>query len=522
MKFTSQLFNKSSSFKAAMESLAEEVEQKDEAAPAVEPTAEVAAEVAPVDAPVEESAAEEASVTEEPAAEEAAPVEQDSQEAAEPASEEVVSEDSIGESEAERVEAEQIELAGEEISAVSEEAQEVQEEVNEAADTAVAMEALACVLERSLQTGGLDQSAAALFMGQVQEKFKSMNYPQVGIPAMEDADSPSARVGVASQALATVKKFISDIVKALMEGLAKLAASAAQIFKLVSDQRRQVISRAEKLRTILSERGVRTEAILSPRLLAKIAVGADAPKDMLKQVKQAWDVVWYFSNPMAYSKLRDVYANATKMVDAADKAEGERADLTGFNAQYEAITKDWSKKLNGQESVFNTNYTELTSYAAPGNRVFVCRVPKNLASSRELFGTVQTTGQTSNNSTGSVTPVTVDQAKALLTFVESSMSDLFNSEANETTKSLEKYIKSFTAAVARLNTDAKVESGAAAKVTRLLGFVTTLTGTSVRLPMYAFARGYVSICSGTLDLVAMSIASDGAIKGTSGAVVVAK
>lgn len=426
------------------------------------------------------------------------------------------------ETESDRVDGELIDLAGDDIDRVSDEAEEVQGEVNEAADTAVAMESLANVLERSLQTGGLDSSAAALFMGQVQEKFQRMNYPQVGIPAMEDADSPSARVGVASQALATVSKFISDIFKALMDGLAKLGQATKQLFSLITDQRAQLISRSKKLQKILAARGTRHEDILSPRLLAKISIAGNAPKDMLKQLKSTWEVVSYFNSQSSYTKLHDIYLTATKLIDAADKNPEQRADLVVFNDKYASLASDWAKKMSPTQGTENASYVELTSYVAPGNRLFVCRVPKTLAASRELAGMITTTQATTGNSTGAVTPVTVAQGKALLLFVESTLQDLLGNKSNETIRALEKDIKTFSAAVSRLNTQAKVASGSVTKVTRLLSYITTLTSTSVRLPMYPFARGYIGVCSGVLDLVAMSIASSGTPNGTKGTMVVAK
>lgn len=117
------------------------------------------------------------------------------------------------------------------------------------------------ILQSSLQRGGLDASGAMLLRQNLKMSLESLDLPadSILLPALEDAETPSSRMGMVNDAWEAIKKFLARIKQAIVNGYKKFTEWLSKIWTHLTDAYTRLLKRAEKLKGMLKGAEMATE-----------------------------------------------------------------------------------------------------------------------------------------------------------------------------------------------------------------------------------------------------------------------
>lgn len=382
------------------------------------------------------------------------------------------------------------------------------------------------IVQASMQTGGMDPIASMLVRKHVSVALESLDQPldTIMLPALEDAETPSAKIGMAGDAIDAIKKFLARIAKAAADGFVKFGEWIATIWTRLTDANKSIKARAEKLRTMIKG-ATMADAVTSGSVikgLASINESNGFPKDPLKDIQKSYELMKFVADATNYKPLVDTVEllQVQSRSNISAEALAVKADeiLSKMNARFVKEFND-SGLLFKNDDGGDMNASTIAA-ALPGLRVVTCVVPQNLkALTSTGSAALKIPSIMYSPKTESVPALTAQEADKLCAMVIDACEWNISNNANRS-KSLVEFNATMKKSVDKLNELAKAEAEIAIKqgakeglnegVLRFIANASLkLFNATPRLPGYTISRVIPGMSSAALDFVAASIRTKG-------------
>lgn len=284
--------------------------------------------------------------------------------------------DDTGEAEAEVVETEM-----EAVDAIVEQTEDVGEDVEKLEAATEALEECAALVGAAAQRGGLDYFAASSVRSHLRTVTKSLKVDELMIPALEDMESPSAKVDAAMNTKDQIIAFIKRIMATIRSGFERLGQWIVETYQRLTNAFSAVEARATKLAekveaASMKEGKIESAAVATGMIFSQGApvAGAEASKALATMIKQAT----FLNNPRAYTpyvKILEVCEELAKNPEKSEELRGKMAGL--FDSWFNEFKKNTAP---GNSSVSITeNGPQNAAFVMPmfGAKALCVAIPQN-------------------------------------------------------------------------------------------------------------------------------------------------
>lgn len=406
------------------------------------------------------------------------------------------------------------ELSG--VDDIQDDVDETTEDVENLDIAAESLENLVAGLESAMETGGLGFAASTIARNNLNTVTRFLKVSNVLIPAMEDMESPSAKIEAASSMKDSIVKFIQGIIKAIKDAAMRFADWIVQIYKRLTNANQALKARAEKLLERVNSSEMKTDKIENGKLVDSISSGGVAIADLAVFAAGMGKAVEYMNSPSTYSGYVDAIGQCEEMLKSPEREEEIRGKIS------ETLSK-WAVGLESH-AVNVTGYAREAKH--PGNtgkiidntKSFLIPMLRNEAifvivpESAEAVAYMEATANKFGDG-GKVTGVNpLDKAEAI------KLCNVVIEQANNAIKSAEENrggVKELQANIAKhrdtvlalsLNlVHGKAQNANEEKGRKIGIFIAKMLTSSSRLPIHAINRAAPRSYSAILDLVAASL-----------------
>lgn len=239
------------------------------------------------------------------------------------------------------------EVISEEMAAADEAGDKAEATVDDVESLQEATEALTTtldILQASMQTGGLTAPGAMLLRQNLRMACESINQPgdAILLPAMEDAETPTSRLGMAGDAIDAIKKFVARVMKTIAEAYQTFSAFISKLWASLTDANKRLKARAEKLKA-MAKGAEFNETITSKRLIESLRLGGKVP-NLVEAAKVTNEGARFLCDASSYNE----YLAALRAIENGTKAEKNEADIAAeANKHLESLEKAVSAKTRG-------------------------------------------------------------------------------------------------------------------------------------------------------------------------------
>lgn len=239
------------------------------------------------------------------------------------------------------------EVISEEMAAADDAGDKAEATVDDVESLQEATEALTTtldILQASMQTGGLTAPGAMLLRQNLRMACESINQPgdAILLPAMEDAETPTSRLGMAGDAIDAIKKFVARVMKTIAEAYQTFSSFIAKLWASLTDANKRLKARAEKLKA-MAKGAEFNETITSKRLIESLRLGGKVP-NLVEAAKVTNEGARFLCDASSYNE----YLAALRAIENGTKAEKNEADIAAeANKHLESLEKSISAKTRG-------------------------------------------------------------------------------------------------------------------------------------------------------------------------------
>lgn len=239
------------------------------------------------------------------------------------------------------------EVISEEMAAADDAGDKAEATVDDVESLQEATEALTTtldILQASMQTGGLTAPGAMLLRQNLRMACESINQPgdAILLPAMEDAETPTSRLGMAGDAIDAIKKFVARVMKTIAEAYQTFSSFIAKLWASLTDANKRLKARAEKLKA-MAKGAEFNETITSKRLIESLRLGGKVP-NLVEAAKVTNEGARFLCDASSYNE----YLAALRAIENGTKAEKNEADIAAeANKHLESLEKAISAKTRG-------------------------------------------------------------------------------------------------------------------------------------------------------------------------------
>lgn len=405
----------------------------------------------------------------------------------------------------------------EEITAADANAQSAEDAAEDLAKLEAATESLSQtvdILHASMQRGGLDTYGAMFMRKNVREALESIDLTANAIllPALEDAETPSSRIGMAGDAIEAIKKFLARISAAVKDGIKKFWGWLTSTLTNLFSATERLKSRAEKLQGML-EGAEMAKEVTSRGVLTAFAINGRVKKDPAAYLDQMFDSIKH----LADASLYDGYLKALEeMKKGVEGNEDVAVVETNVNAILKKLHDDVRNRgvkytilLGEANPVGGTSHALTMQY--PNSRVMAVFVPASIDSIGAMTNR-EVTAAADKLTQNSMPALTTEQAKtALKNVIE--LCDWLKASQKNTKTSVENFSKEVSkhsemimkSVETSLNKDME-QNVSSDKLRKILVWANRMAYSMPTIPCYKVTRIAPSAMAAALDLVAASIA----------------
>lgn len=236
------------------------------------------------------------------------------------------------------------ELISEEMAAADEAGDKAEATVDDVESLQEATEALTTtldILQASMQTGGLTAPGAMLLRQNLRMACESINQPgdAILLPAMEDAETPTSRLGMAGDAIDAIKKFVARVMKTIAEAYQTFSSFIAKLWASLTDANKRLKARAEKLKA-MAKGAEFNETITSKRLITAARINGQVV-NLVEAAKATNESARFLCDASSYNE----YLAALRAIENGTKAEKNEAEIAAeANKHLEALAKSVESK----------------------------------------------------------------------------------------------------------------------------------------------------------------------------------
>lgn len=411
-------------------------------------------------------------------------------------------------------EAETVETELSEADDIGDDMEETSDDVENLDIAAESLENLIAGLESAMETGGLDYSGAIIARNNLNTVTRFLKVNSLVVPALEDMESPSAKINAASTMKDSIVKFVQNIIKAIKDAAMRFADWIVQTYKRLTNANVAMQARAEKLLERVKASEMKTGNIDNAKLAAALVAESKPVTDLATFASGMAKAVQFMNNPSTYKGYLDALAQCEEMLKEPAREEEVRGKI--------------SETLNKWSEDFEKHAVNITGYArSSGAKGIGAKVVENtkmfgipLLNNEAVYVTLPDTAEGIGllnaitqqlEGAPAVTSVTaLDKAEA------TKLCELIISIAKDAQKSAEDNrggVKELIAAIDKQKTttltmldhlvNGKEESDHPVRKASI--FVAKMLTSSARLPVHALNRAVPRSMGAILDLVAASL-----------------
>lgn len=411
-------------------------------------------------------------------------------------------------------EAEVVEDELSEVDDVADKMDETAEDVENLDIAAESLEQLVAGLESAMERGGLDYSGSVIARNNLNTVTRFLKVDNILIPALEDMESPSAKIEATSTMKDSIVKFIQGIIKAIKDAATRFADWVVQTYKRLTNANVALQARADKLLERVKSSDMKTGAIDNAKL-ATALVSADTPITNYAEFAVGMSKAVEFINaPASYKGYMEAVDLCEEMLKDPTKEEEVRGKISG-------VLNKWSEEfekhaINVTEYVRGAGIKGNAGKAVANSKMFGVPLLNNeavyvtLPDSAEGIGMMASTTRTLPG-TPAVTSVTaLDKGEATkLCELVSTLAKNAQKSAEDNRGGVKELIteldKKRTTILSMYDRMINGSEGADHPVRKAGVFVAKMLTSGARLPVHAINRSVPRSLSVLLDLVAASL-----------------
>lgn len=408
------------------------------------------------------------------------------------------------------------ELVEDEMTAVDDiegEMDETTEDVEKLDIAAESLENLVAGLESAMERGGLDFAGSVLARNNMNTVTRFLNVNNLLLPALEDMETPSAKINAASTMKDSVVKFVQSIIKAIKDAAMRFADWVVQTYKRLTNANVALQARAEKLLERVKSADMKTGNIENAKLALALTAESAPVTDLPAFVAGMAKAAEFLNNPSSYSGYVTALGQCEEMLKTPEREEEIRGKI--------------SETLNKWSEDFEKHALNVTGYArSSGHTGNVGKVVNNtkmfgipmlnneaiyvvLPDSAEGIGYLTAVTQSLSAPTSAANVAALDKAAAtklcesIIQIAKNAQKSAEDSRGGvkELIESINKQKDTTIKMVDRLLVG---KEGSDTTIRKVGIFVAKMLTSSARLPVHAINRALPRSLSAVLDLVAAS------------------
>lgn len=391
---------------------------------------------------------------------------------------------------------------------IEEQTADVNEDVEKLSAATESLEGCVAILDAAAQRGGLDIFGASLLRNNVNTVTKSLKVKPLMLPALEDMETPSARIGGATDAKSQILAFIKRIIDAVKSAFGRLGEWIVETYKRLTNAFIAVERRAQKLAERVKSSKMVEGKIENSSITAKLSVNGKLVENLPAFLAKSGKAAAYLNDPKSYKSYMEILDLCEEMVKSPEKEDEIRGKIA-------TITERWHNEMRK----VNDGSTKITAAGKDLNHIFDIGLLGNVAVFTSMpagaEGVVALHSGTANFGGGvnQTTPDALSQADA----------GKICAQVAELAKSLREAADGSRAGVKELNAEINKrkeiivalagkgasaimdEAGTPQSVRKAFLFVQRLLLAAPKLPIHAINRAMPRHLSIALDYVAASI-----------------
>ena len=388
-----------------------------------------------------------------------------------------------------------------EVDQIEEKTADVNEDVEKLEAATESLEGCVAILDAAAQRGGLDIFGASLLRNNVNTVTGSLKVKPLMLPALEDMETPSAKIDGANSAKEQIVAFIKRIIEAIKSAFVRIGEWLVETYKRLTDAFVAVERRAEKLAEKVKNSTMKEGTLDSKALLAKIAVNGEASPDAVqKAITELTKTAVYLNDPKTYKQYLEALDLCEEMLKNPEKDEEIRGKISAKLAA-------WSAEMNKHSSGLEGGGGEEVYMNLLGNQHLIVLIPRKAEEIGNMLASVGSTKDKAvptsvealaQNSAIALCTTIAQNAKAMRSLVEDNKSGIkeLMAEINKRKDTL--------IAISASNKAAEME-GKGTAIRAVVVFINKLLLVAPKLPVHAINRALPRNMSAALDYVAASV-----------------
>jgi hypothetical protein len=148
------------------------------------------------------------------------------------------------------------------------------------------------------------------------------------IPALEDMESPTARIGAASNTKEQIVKFIKRIIDTIKEAFNRVSAWVVEIYKRLTNAFVAIERRAEKLAEMVKASKMKEGNLDNKGLVGKLQLDGKPVADLKNALSDISAFAHYANDPKSYDQYLAALDLCEEMVKNPEKAEEIRGQVS--------------------------------------------------------------------------------------------------------------------------------------------------------------------------------------------------
>jgi hypothetical protein len=415
----------------------------------------------------------------------------------------------LGDAEAEEVEGEM-----DAVDEIEDQEEDVQDDVSKLTDATESLEGCVAILDAAAQRGGLDLYGASLLRNNLNTVTKSLKVKPLLIPALEDLETPSAKIDGANGAKDQIVAFIKRVIKAMQEAFARLGQWIVETYKRLTNAFSAVEARANKLAERVKASKMVEGQIDSKALAKKLTAGGVAVDDLSKYLNDLAAFAKAMNDPKTYAPYLEAIDFAEEMLKTPEKEEelrGKISEALGkWATQMEAIGHRASFKPADVAIGSNENVLKILAFALLDNQVLVSTIPSTAEGIRGMTSSVSNASADAGSASvpaldqaaaGKICAQVAELAKAAKEAVDGGRGGIkeLNAELKKRNDTISAMANS---ALGQIMDEAGIKSE---KFRKAAVFCNSLLMTAPKLPIHAVNRALPRSLGYALDYVAASL-----------------
>lgn len=211
---------------------------------------------------------------------------------------------------------------------IDDQAEDVNDDVEDLTVATEALEGCVAILGASIERGGLDVFGASLLRNNVNTVTNLLKRKPMLLPAMEDMETPSARIGAASDAKDGLVAFIKRMLEALKQAFVRFGQWIVETYKRLTDVFVAIERRAQKLGETVKTSTMKEGALDSKGLAAKLQIRGATVEDLKSTLSSIGSFARYANDPKSYKHYLEALDLCEDMVKNPEKAEEIRGQVS--------------------------------------------------------------------------------------------------------------------------------------------------------------------------------------------------